>query len=98
MAEDVREYLEDVYGADGLPFNTCFGDGDPIGEDVVALLNEVYETHTVREPWQAGDVLLVDNIRTAHSREPYTGAARGGGRYGRPGTPCQGHPGDGSPR
>jgi alpha-ketoglutarate-dependent taurine dioxygenase len=74
LAEDVREYLVDVYGEDGLPFDTRFGNGDPIGEDVVALLNAVYEAHTVREPWQAGDLLLVDNIRTAHSREPYTGA------------------------
>ncbi len=42
----MREYLVDVYGADGLPFNTRFGNGDPIGEDVVELLNEVYEAHT----------------------------------------------------
>jgi len=74
LAEDVREYLVEVYGEDGLPFNTRFGDGDPIGEDVVALLNETYEAHTVREPWQAGDLLLVDNIRTAHSREAYEGS------------------------
>ena len=46
MDPEVREYLVDVYGADGLPFNTRFGNGDPIGEDVVALLNEVYEAHT----------------------------------------------------
>ncbi|MEV4920687.1 TauD/TfdA family dioxygenase, partial [Streptomyces tirandamycinicus] len=26
-----------------------------------------------REPWQPGDLMLVDNIRTAHSREPYEG-------------------------
>ncbi|MEV0964439.1 TauD/TfdA family dioxygenase, partial [Streptomyces sp. NPDC049910] len=26
-----------------------------------------------REPWQPGDLMLVDNIRTAHSREPYDG-------------------------
>ena len=70
---EVREYLVDVYGADGLPFNTRFGNGDPIGEDIVQLLNEVYEANTAREPWQAGDLLLVDNIRTAHSREPYDG-------------------------
>ena len=69
----MREYLVDVYGADGLPFNTRFGNGDPIGEDVVQLINEVYEAHTAREPWQAGDLMLVDNIRTAHSREPYEG-------------------------
>jgi alpha-ketoglutarate-dependent taurine dioxygenase len=70
---DVREYLVDEYGADGLPFTTRFGDGDPIGDDVVALLNAVYEEHTVRTPWQDGDLLLVDNVRTAHSREPFTG-------------------------
>ncbi|MCX4421470.1 TauD/TfdA family dioxygenase [Streptomyces mirabilis] len=73
MAPEVREYLMDVYGADGLPFNTRFGNGEPIGEDVVELLNSVYEAHTAREPWQAGDLMLVDNIRTAHSREPFEG-------------------------
>ena len=70
---EVREYLVDIYGEDGLPFNTRFGNGDPIGEDVVELLNEIYEANTVREPWQAGDLMLVDNIRTAHSREAYDG-------------------------
>jgi alpha-ketoglutarate-dependent taurine dioxygenase len=70
---EVREYLVDMYGADGLPFNTRYGNGDPIGEDVIGLLNQIYEENTVREPWQPGDLMLVDNIRTAHSREPYEG-------------------------
>src|SRR5215213_11536625 len=70
---EVREYLVDMYGDDGLPFNTRFGNGDPIGADVVLLLNQIYEANTVREPWQAGDLMLVDNIRTAHSREAYEG-------------------------
>ncbi|MFJ5970736.1 TauD/TfdA family dioxygenase [Streptomyces sp. NPDC093060] len=73
LAPEVREYLVDEYGADGLPFNTRYGDGTPIGEDVVQLLNTTYEQHTRREPWQAGDLMLVDNLRTAHSREPFTG-------------------------
>ena len=70
---EVREYLVDLYGEDGLPFTTRFGSGDPVGEDIVELLNETYEAHTRREPWQSGDLLLVDNVRTAHSREPYDG-------------------------
>ena len=37
------------------------------------MSSEVYETNTVRQPWQAGDVMLVDNVRTAHSREPFEG-------------------------
>ncbi|MFI6876365.1 TauD/TfdA family dioxygenase [Streptomyces sp. NPDC050400] len=73
MEPEVREYLIDVYGPDGLPFTTRFGNGDPIGEDVVATINEVYAAHTAREPWRSGDLLLVDNLRTAHSREPFDG-------------------------
>jgi alpha-ketoglutarate-dependent taurine dioxygenase len=73
MAPEVREFLVEMYGADGLPFNTLYGNGDPIGEDIVELLNEVYDANTSREPWQAGDLLLVDNVRTAHSREAFEG-------------------------
>lgn len=73
LAAEVREYLVEVYGPEGLPFNTWFGNGDPIGEEVVELLNQVYEANTKREPWQDGDLMLVDNIRTAHSREPFEG-------------------------
>jgi hypothetical protein len=69
----VREYLVAVYGEDGLPFTTRFGNGDAIGADVVQLINEVYEAHTAREGWQAGDLMLVDNVRTAHGKEAFEG-------------------------
>ncbi len=73
MEPEVREYLVDVYGEDGLPFNTRFGNGDAIGADVVAAIDEVYEAHTARERWQAGDLMLVDNVRTAHGRDEFDG-------------------------
>jgi alpha-ketoglutarate-dependent taurine dioxygenase len=73
MEPEVREYLVDVYGEDGLPFNTRFGNGDAIGADVVAVIDEVYEANTTRERWQAGDLMLVDNIRTAHGRDEFDG-------------------------
>jgi alpha-ketoglutarate-dependent taurine dioxygenase len=73
LDREVREFLVEMYGADGLPFNTHFGNGEPITEDIVALLNDVYQAHTRRDRWQAGDLMVVDNIRTAHSREPYEG-------------------------
>jgi alpha-ketoglutarate-dependent taurine dioxygenase len=74
LAAELREYLVDVYGADGLPFNTRYGTGDPIGADVVQAINEAYEANTLREGWRAGDLLLVDNVRTAHGRESFEGA------------------------
>jgi len=72
MEPELREYLVDVYG-DALPFNTRLGNGDPIGADVVQVIDEAYERNTAREPWQSGDLMLVDNVRTAHARESFQG-------------------------
>lgn len=69
----IREYLVDMYGPEGLPFNTAYGDGAPISGQTVETINEVYRDLTVAEPWQAGDVMVVDNIRMSHNREPYEG-------------------------
>jgi hypothetical protein len=73
MDADLHEYLVDIYGQDGLPFNTRFGNGDPIGPDVIELIDKVYEENAASEAWQNGDLLLVDNIRTAHGREQFEG-------------------------
>ncbi|OLF09109.1 hypothetical protein BLA60_21255 [Actinophytocola xinjiangensis] len=70
---DVREFLTAQFGRDGLPFNSLYGDGTPIEADTVETINAVYESVTQREPWCDGDLMIVDNIRMAHSREPYTG-------------------------
>ena len=69
----IREFLVDSYGPQGLPFNTAHGDGTPVTAEAVEAINAAYAKVTVVEPWQDGDVLLVDNIRMAHSRAPYTG-------------------------
>ncbi|MEU1311710.1 TauD/TfdA family dioxygenase [Streptomyces cinnamoneus] len=69
----IREYLKFEFGDDGLPFNSRYGNGDPLDEQTVLDVNAVYERHTLREPWRAGDLLIVDNLRMAHSREPYEG-------------------------
>ncbi|MFJ6581155.1 TauD/TfdA family dioxygenase [Streptomyces sp. NPDC091368] len=76
MDPEVRQFLVDEYGPDGLPFDTRYGNGDPVPADTVELINRVYEDHTVRRPWRDGDLMLVDNVRTAHSREPYEGPRR----------------------
>ena len=70
---EIREYLVEVFGSDGLPFNTSLGNGDPVSEDMVEAINETYDVCTMREPWQAGDLMLVDNIRMAHSKEGFEG-------------------------
>lgn len=73
LEPELREFLLDTYGSVGLPFDTRYGNGDPISPEVIDLIQRTYDDHTLREPWQSGDLMLIDNIRTAHSREPFTG-------------------------
>lgn len=70
---DIREVLVETYGEDGLPFNTYLGDGTRLTDAEVDAINEVYDRVTVRETWQQGDLMLVDNILCAHGREAYKG-------------------------
>lgn len=70
---DVRETLVDELGAENLPFNTTFGDGNPIEEPDARLINAAYDAATVRRQWAPGDLLLVDNLLAAHGREPFRG-------------------------
>ncbi|MBB4717829.1 TauD/TfdA family dioxygenase [Streptomyces luteogriseus] len=73
MDPAVREYLLSLYGPNALPFTTRYGDGTAIPESVIETINATYTAATAREPWQTGDVLVVDNLRMAHSREAYEG-------------------------
>lgn len=69
-----RQVLLDAFGDRGIPFNTRFGDGEPISEASWRSIMDSYDAVVRRVPWRAGDLLLVDNILCAHGREPYTGS------------------------
>ncbi|MFJ9691421.1 TauD/TfdA family dioxygenase [Kitasatospora sp. NPDC101183] len=73
LDEDLREALVDEFGSDGLPFNTGFGDGSPLTNEDLQAIQAAYDAATVRETWQPGDVMLVDNILTSHGRDPFRG-------------------------
>jgi hypothetical protein len=48
-------------------------DGGPLNNDGAVSLYGLLESISVGFPWQAGDVMLLDNINTAHGRGPFTG-------------------------
>lgn len=68
-----REVLLDTVGEDELPRNVYFGDGSPIPDEELDAVRAVLAAEKVTFPWQAGDVLMLDNMLIMHGREPYAG-------------------------
>jgi alpha-ketoglutarate-dependent taurine dioxygenase len=73
---EIRAGIEASCREEDYPTNTYFGDGGPIDAGVLDELRQAYLSELVVFPWQAGDVLMLDNILAAHGRRPYAGARR----------------------
>jgi alpha-ketoglutarate-dependent taurine dioxygenase len=69
----VRESLSSLMKEEDLPRNVYYGDGSPIEDSVMERVGEVYRTASVAFPWEPGDVLMLNNMLVAHSRNPYVG-------------------------
>jgi alpha-ketoglutarate-dependent taurine dioxygenase len=72
----VREALSSTYKEEDYPRNAFYGDGSPIESETLADIREAYAQETIVFPWQAGDVLMLDNMMMAHGRKPFAGARR----------------------
>ena len=69
----IRETLLAEFRPEELPNNTYYGDGSPIEPSVLDELREAYQQETVTFQWREGDVLMLDNMLTAHGRTPFIG-------------------------
>jgi len=76
LAPEVRASLLKAFREDELPRNAYFGDGSPIPVEMLDAVRAVYARELVVYPWQEGDLLLLDNMLTAHARQPFEGPRR----------------------
>jgi alpha-ketoglutarate-dependent taurine dioxygenase len=76
LDDKVRESMVSLFGAENFPRNVYYGDGSPIEEAAIAEINDAYQQAKISFPWQQGDVLMLDNLLTAHGRNPYQGARK----------------------
>jgi alpha-ketoglutarate-dependent taurine dioxygenase len=72
----VRQSLLSVFGEDKLPRNVYYGDGTPIEDSVMEEIGAVYREYQISFDWQQGDILMLDNMLTAHGRKAYVGSRK----------------------
>ncbi|MEL7476907.1 MAG: TauD/TfdA family dioxygenase, partial [Cyanobacteria bacterium J06555_12] len=67
----IQQSLIDTWGVDNLPRHAFYGDGSPIAPEDIAAIQSAYDHAQTAFPWQQGDVLMIDNMLAAHSRNPF---------------------------
>jgi alpha-ketoglutarate-dependent taurine dioxygenase len=73
LDEATRTALRQLFAEEDMPRNVYFGDGSTIPDEVVDRIGELYEELSVETPWQAGDLIALDNMLVAHARRPFAG-------------------------
>jgi len=70
---ELRRSVESLFKPEEYPRNVCHGDGSPIADSVMEEIVRAYWEASVSFPWQEGDILMLDNMLTAHARNPFRG-------------------------
>lgn len=73
VPDNIRSMIIEGFDKEDYPNQTYYGDGTEIEQEVLDEINAAYDTFEYSAPWQEGDLLLVDNMRLAHGRNPYVG-------------------------
>jgi non-ribosomal peptide synthetase component F/alpha-ketoglutarate-dependent taurine dioxygenase/NRPS condensation-like uncharacterized protein len=71
-----REKFLSEFTQEDLPYNTYYGDGSPIESSIIEEIRQAYQQETIVFPWHKGDILMLDNMLTAHGRNPYSGTRK----------------------
>lgn len=65
--------LEELIQDGGYPRDTLFGNGEEIPIEMLEEIHAAYESERLEFRWKKRDVLIIDNILMAHSRNSYEG-------------------------
>lgn len=58
---------------DPLSTNTFFGDNSRIDPEIIEEIGLSYQRASAGNRWERGDILLIDNMLSSHSRSPFQG-------------------------
>ncbi|MDK2594353.1 MULTISPECIES: TauD/TfdA family dioxygenase [Pseudoalteromonas] len=73
LGKDMKESLINSLGKEFLPRNVYFGDGSEIDESELQLIRDLNQDLRIKFKWEKHNLMLIDNTRFSHGREPYEG-------------------------
>ncbi|MEV7020397.1 TauD/TfdA family dioxygenase [Streptomyces sp. NPDC093991] len=76
LGDETAKELYDILPPEEFPQYVTFADGTPIPDEYVTHIRDVGLDLAVDVDWREGDVLVIDNVLTAHGRRPFEGTRR----------------------
>jgi alpha-ketoglutarate-dependent taurine dioxygenase len=73
LDKQTRSSFLSSFREEDLPRHCYYGDGLAIEDAVMEEILDVYAEMEVSFQWLRGDVLMLDNLLTAHARNPFVG-------------------------
>lgn len=71
-----RRLLEGMLGRGNLPHECSFENGEELTEADLAEVRQALQSHKLLFDWEAGDLLMIDNLAMLHGREAFEGPRR----------------------
>ena len=76
LDEATRDALREMLEPTDYPQHAEFGDGTEIADEDLDTIRSTAWKLSCSVPWQAGDLLVIDNMLVGHGRRPFTGSRR----------------------
>ncbi|MFJ5884185.1 TauD/TfdA family dioxygenase [Kitasatospora cineracea] len=76
LGDETAATLARILPPEDLPQSVTFADGSPIPAEWVLQIRDRGLDSAVDVDWNAGDLLLIDNVLVGHGRRPFTGSRR----------------------
>jgi len=72
----VQDSLRSMLDEKDFPRNVYYGDGSSIEDSVVEAVRNLYDRLAISFRWQERDVLMLNNMLVAHSRNAFSGSRK----------------------
>ncbi|MFC0107875.1 TauD/TfdA family dioxygenase [Kibdelosporangium aridum] len=70
--KEVEDMLREAFGEE-LPMNARLGNDAEFDDTTLQIIRQAYRDETIAFDWEVGDVMVIDNMLSAHGRTPFTG-------------------------